>query len=645
MKSRVECYEGSTLVDTFTSEDRVKEVTLERLGDTTKFYGFGICQKSNVKLIDRDRELDLSTANHFQLTFDGVLETTEQISNGKAQISPAQGTKISRQYLVKGSANNGLTPGKKYVATIDIKPAYGTRYFGLVSGNRTIAVVPVVSGSGTRQTLTQEFIVPEYLEGYTPEDGYGYIEIHYLDEDLDAAYGQPTIYNFSVLSTDIAFMPISPEMHVSEVRRDENTNELSITAYDRLYQAALHTFAELELVAPYTIQDVANKIYPILGIENIQFPTVLGNFELSYDTGANFEGTETLREVLDDIAEATMTVYFINKDNTLVFKAITVADEPVLRISKEDYVLLDSSTNRRLSKVCNATELGDNVAASTGHSGTTQYIRDNGFWELRDDIATLVDAALETVGDLTINQFTCSWRGNPLLEPGDRIEMIAKDDNPVYSYVFNDTVTYNGAFSQLTQWKYTGSDTESEANPTSLGEALKKTYAKVDKVSKNIELVASEVSQQQEQISSINVNMSGISATVQKVENSIDSKLANVDANMSALSAQVEAKMSAEDVTIQIQKEMSNGTTKVLTSTGFTFNEDGLTVNKSGSPISTQITEDGMAVSRNGYEVLKADNEGVKAEDLHATTYLIIGETSRLENYDSGNRTGCFWIG
>ena len=39
-----------------------------------------------------------------------------------------------------------------------------------------------------------------------------------------------------------------------------------------------------------------------------------------------------------------------------------------------------------------------------------------------------------------------------------------------------------------------------------------------------------------------------------------------------------------------------------------------------------------------------ADNLGVKAEDLHATTYLIIGNNSRLEDYNT-NRTGCFWIG
>lgn len=82
---------------------------------------------------------------------------------------------------------------------------------------------------------------------------------------------------------------------------------------------------------------------------------------------------------------------------------------------------------------------------------------------------------------------------------------------------------------------------------------------------------------------------------------------------------------------------------KVTTATGFTFNEEGLTVSKTGSEMETQITEDGMTVSKNGSVVLTANNIGVDAVNLHATTYLIIGQNSRFEDYNG--RTGCFWIG
>ena len=94
-----------------------------------------------------------------------------------------------------------------------------------------------------------------------------------------------------------------------------------------------------------------------------------------------------------------------------------------------------------------------------------------------------------------------------------------------------------------------------------------------------------------------------------------------------------------------VQEELSSGVNKVTTTTGFTFNQDGLTISKSNVDITTDISEDGMRVSKDGQVVLTADNNGVEALNLHATTYLIIGENSRFEDYDNGSRTGCFWIG
>ena len=103
--------------------------------------------------------------------------------------------------------------------------------------------------------------------------------------------------------------------------------------------------------------------------------------------------------------------------------------------------------------------------------------------------------------------------------------------------------------------------------------------------------------------------------------------------------------MSAEDVKVEIQKELSNGVDKVETSTGFTFNDEGLTITKSDSEMKTTINEDGMIVYRNDEAVLTANNIGVDAVNLRATTYLIIGTNSRFEDYNEGTRTGCFWIG
>lgn len=445
----------------------------------------------------------------------------------------------------------------------------------------------------------------------------------------------------------IHFDDLPPTMFatVTEVHRDEVTNELSITAYDDLYLALSHTVDELELPTSYTIADVAaacgkwfGSLY-VSGIEEeiIPFPVkyvgdfgVNNPFLLEYPEGANLEGTETIRELLDDIAEATQTIYYLYFDFysdegfSLCFKRLSMEEEPALTITKDDYFELTSSTNRRLGTIANVTELGDNVAASTDASGSTQYIRDNAFWALREDIDILVEDALAATGGLTLNQFECNWRGNYLLEIGDKIALITKDNETVYSYLVDDVINFDGTYSQHTRWHYPDG-IETEANPSNLGDALKKTFARVDKANAEIEIVANET------------------AIIKMSADSINQSVIKTDETIAELKNEVNTRVTAEQVQYTIENELLNGVDKVTTATGFTFDGEGLKIEKSDSELSTQITEDGMQISNNGHEVLKVNNQGIKAEDLHAVTYLIIGNNTRIEDYNG--KTGCFWIG
>lgn len=499
---KVELYKGSTLLNTFKHTDALSSFTVSRAGDK-KFFGFGVCQEIEVKLVDKERVIDIEKEQNLKVSF--------------------------------------------------------------VANNSTVS---------------------------------------------------PT-----------------PRFYISEVTRDENTNELTIKAYDIIHKAKNHTVAELNLEAPYTIGDVVSKIVGFLGVSFSYDTITRAAFNTEYPTGANFDGAETLREVLDDIAEATQTIYFVNNSNALTFKHLKKDADPVLTIRKADYFELKSKENRTLAEICSATELGDNIITASGATGETQYVRDNPFWELRDDITTLLEAAITTVGGISLTQFNCKWRGNYLVEPGDKIALITKDDNTIISYMLDEKYTYNGGFSAETNWDYGEKNGESVDNPVTIGGALKQTFAKVDKVNKQIELVVSDVNGYTERIAQIEMTTDDITASVSKMDNEV-----------SQLTNEVNAKMSAEDVSISIQTAMGEGVERVTTTTGFTFNEEGLHINKENSEITTSITEDGMAVYRNNTEVLTADNLGVKAEDLHATTFLIIGKNSRFEDYNS-NRTGCFWIG
>ena len=450
--------------------------------------------------------------------------------------------------------------------------------------------------------------------------------------DKDRVYNINKEHLFKFSIDDVAAFP---HYYITEVSRNENNNEISVTAYDAINAASAHTVSELGLVS-YSIGEFAAACGSLLGVE-AAIPA-LDAFNVYYDSGANFDGTESIRDALNAVAEATQTIYFMNAENKLEFRRLDKDGEAVYTIDKKQYFNLDSKTNRKLVGVCSATELGDNVSAELAAEGETQYVRDNPFYTLRDDVGELVNNALDVVGGLTINQFTCSWRGNYLVEIGDKIALTTKDDTAVYSYLLNDTLTYNGGLSQKSNWEY-GEKEQATSNPTSLGEVIKQTYAKVDKANKQVDIVVSQVGDTNSRLTALELNTDSITTTVSNYEKSID----DMSGQLEELTNSVAATMTQSQVQLEIQKAMDNGVEKIETTTGFTFNEQGLNISSSKSDITTTITENGMTVSDESTPVLVANDEGVKAIDLHATTFLIIGNNSRFEDY--GNRTACYWIG
>ena len=515
VQGEVELFEGSTLVDTYKYTDYLKSFTVERVGEGN-FFGYGYCQKANVKILDVNREKSITTSNSF---------------------------------VLKLGANG------------------------------------------------------EFATSF-------------------------------------------PTFHVSQTRRDEITNELSVTMYDKLYPAGNHVVTEigLDTLYPdgYTLYQLAEVIAQFLGIPGVKLSGVTDTLFATFYTHEQVSiesDKDNLRQMLTWIAQVTQTIYYLDATDTLVFKRLDRDGEAVYTIDKSKYVDLDSGDNRRLKQITKSTELGDNVHVAIAQTGTNMIIKNNPFYELRSDIQELLAPAVDSVLGMCINQFECEWRGNYLLEIGDKIGIVTKDNETVFSYLLDDEIEYHGGLEQKTQWKYDdNSDNEEDSNPSTIGQAIYETYAKVDKVKKQIDIVVSDVEGAKSELSAIQMTQEYIKSTVEAQNTEIE-----------GLTERVEQTITKDELTVeinQIQQDIDNlEVNEVTTTTGFTFNADGLKIAKSDSNITTLITNDGFSVSRSNQEVLTANNEGVKAEDLHATTYLLIGENSRLESYDSGKRTGCFWIG
>ncbi len=420
---------------------------------------------------------------------------------------------------------------------------------------------------------------------------------------------------------------------------DENKDETTITAYDGLHNATKHTVSELDVdVTIWDNATILSSCAKLLKCRTDEYSLVGYDwdlFNLYIYTGGSFDGTETIRELLDAIAEYWGMIYYIDSENRLTFRALDRDGASLYTIDKSQYFTLTNSGEKTLASICKVTELGDNVIASAeGVKGETQFIRDNPYLEVTQFTTEILNNLIENIGGIAINQVNCKWRGNYLLEIGDKLSF-----ENITSYLLNDAISYTGGFSQVTQWSF-AEESPVTANPVNLGDAIRKTFAQVDKANEQIELSVADITQ-------LKLTTSEISGTVERVEQMTN----DVNGEIVTLTEKVDAAITADDVKLTIQNELANGVEKVTTTTGFTFDDVGLTITKSTSDITTQITEDGMRVYRGSVTrdvdddnaVLVANSQGVRAENLKATTYLIINQTSRFEDWDG--RTACFWIG
>ena len=108
-----------------------------------------------------------------------------------------------------------------------------------------------------------------------------------------------------------------------------------------------------------------------------------------------------------------------------------------------------------------------------------------------------------------------------------------------------------------------------------------------------------------------------------------------------------ELKQNSGEISIAVKKILDDGVGQVTTESGYTFNADGLHIQKSGEEMENTLDNTGMYVKRSDEVMLQANADGVIATDVSVRNYLIVGNHARFEDYSDGTdsaRTACFWI-
>ena len=135
--------------------------------------------------------------------------------------------------------------------------------------------------------------------------------------------------------------------------------------------------------------------------------------------------------------------------------------------------------------------------------------------------------------------------------------------------------------------------------------------------------------------------LASLSLTVDGVESSVREQLDPLRQSVTELTQQADA------LHLSVQSLQTEGAGRVVTETGFTFDADGLHIQKNESDMENLLDETGMYVRRGGQTILQANDDGVEAVDVTVKNYLIVGSHARFEDYRDGTddrRTACYWL-
>lgn len=158
------------------------------------------------------------------------------------------------------------------------------------------------------------------------------------------------------------------------------------------------------------------------------------------------------------------------------------------------------------------------------------------------------------------------------------------------------------------------------------------------------------------EVSPLNTRIDDVSETLEQNTKDITDSINAINGNLSqyakesslvTINNRVDTIQTAVNQQIAVTQDIQeNGVSKVTTTTGFTFDKDGLSVSKTGADTKTLIDEDGMTVySTTGStdsELLNVDSQGVQTENIHIRTFTQIGSHTRMQDYEDG--TAIFYI-
>lgn len=343
------------------------------------------------------------------------------------------------------------------------------------------------------------------------------------------------------------------EYYIKDVEDDKNKEELVVTGYDKMLNF-MKPFkqSDLQLTYPCKIVQLVNRMGEVCGVE--LHSTDFFNSDLIVDEDFFTIQELTYRDVLEKIAQATLTTIFI-KENKLYFCKIGDSVQTL------DTSFLSNLVIEEKFGPVNALVLGRGSVEDNIESIDQQSINTNGRCEIRFDENELLDNKREEVIDPMLQQinglkyysFEASNLGVLWLEPCDVIIVKDREQNEYKTVYLKANVTINTGIK---------GDMEADIPETTTTEykittAEQKKTLKVERLAKKneglIQDLIQETSENSEKLSKHEQTIDGMKDTISNVETKVE------DAQSTANTANTNAQ--------NAQKTANENTTKITTTT------------------------------------------------------------------------------
>lgn len=346
------------------------------------------------------------------------------------------------------------------------------------------------------------------------------------DKDINFKYG---------LYINNAFQYVDlGNFYIKDMEDDKKKEEITVTGYDRMIRF-MKTFkqSELQLAYPSTIITLVKRMCKICEME--LYSTNFFNSDLVVNEDFFTAQELTYRDVLEKIAQVTLTTAFI-KENKLYFcKPSNVVSQQLDKSYISDLVVKEKFGP------LNALVLGRGSVEDNVESIDEESITQNGRCEIRFDEnefvqeqrETVIDNMFEQIKGLEYYSYEASDLGVMWLEPCDCIELGDRDGNLYKTYYLKANITLTTGISSDSEADIPD-ETNTEYKVTTKEE--KKTLRVERLAKKNEGMIEDVIKEQTKQSSKIAEVTHTINEITQRIENIEDFTREQTETNQIHLS-------------------------------------------------------------------------------------------------------------